>query len=59
MWLLMYAHLRYALRSGNINVVNFMWEMSWALFHATNKFQYARLTLYVQHVLKNVHDGII
>jgi hypothetical protein len=30
----------------------------WVLFHATGKTNYAKLTLYVQHVLANVHPSI-
>ena len=56
---MMYAQLRFAVREGNVDVVDQIWGVSWMIFHSTHKFMYARLTLYVQHVLANVHPGII
>jgi hypothetical protein len=35
-----------------------MWATTWPMFAATNKRSYARLSLYVQHVLTHVHDSI-
>lgn len=54
----LYANLRSAIRNNDIVFVNRVWCTIWPLFHATNKYMYARLTLYVQHVLANVHPAL-
>ena len=55
---LTYAHLRHCVRSNNIAGVNQAWQFAWVLFRATNKVLYARLSLYVQHILKHAHSSI-
>lgn len=54
----LYAELQHAIQSNDIHTVNSIWCTVWPLFHSTNKIWYARLTMYVQHVLINVHPGI-
>ncbi len=57
--LLLYSHLRHAIHTNDIIVVNEIWKVSWPIFFATNKIHYAQLSLYVQHVLANVNPGKI
>ena len=69
---LIYTNLRYAICCNNISFVDLVWKtvwnlfllclftkfQSWPLFQMTGKYLYSKLTLYVQHVLANVHSGI-
>ena len=52
-----YAHLRAAVRTNNVVVVDRIWGISWGVFHSTGKYHYARLCVYVQHVFRNIHPG--
>lgn len=54
----MYAQLRHNIRSNNIQGVNDFWGLAWPLFHSTNKWLYARLSLYVQHIVIHAHPTI-
>ncbi len=39
------------------DAVNEVWRAAWPIFHATNKYHYSELSLYVQYVLANAHQG--
>ena len=54
----MYSQLRAVIRGNDIDMVDSMWAICWGLFQASHKPLYARLTLYVQHVLKHIHPGM-
>jgi len=54
----LYAYLCHSIRNNDVIAVNDIWCLTWVLFASTNKVLYARLTLYVSHVLHHVHPSI-
>jgi hypothetical protein len=56
---LSYGEFRHNVCANKIHAVNDMWLAAWLMFIATKKVWYARLSLYVQHVLHHAHPTII
>ena len=55
---LFYWELRQQIRMGNTTAVTYGWKYSWPLFHATNKYQYAKLCIIASYCQHFSHDAI-
>ena len=53
-----YFNLRQAIRCGQSKIVNDAWTYSWPLFHVTNKYHYAKLSVISSYCTNFAHLAI-